>query len=298
MYNHTHMSLKRSGSLGAMLVLLAGVVLVPGYAQSPAPPPGIAIDEIIRKFSEKEKEFKLARANYAFRQEIKVQELSDSDRVMGTYEITVEVSFDDKGRRTEKVVYAPPSTLKRIGITPEDEKDFREIQPFVLTSDDIGKYNVKYAGKEDIDQISTYMFDVSPKKIEKDQRYFEGKIWVDDKDFQIVKTFGKSVPDIITKNSANIFPKFETYREPIDDYWFPTYTRVVDTLEFPDFRQKIREIIRYGNYKKFQATVKLRFGGEIVDDKGNVVEKAPVDTTAPALDPKYKTDPKAPEPKK
>jgi hypothetical protein len=298
MYNNTYMSKKRFGSIGATLIVLLGTSLATSHAQSPVPAPGIAVDEIIRKFSEKEKEFKLARENYAFRQEIKVQELSDSDRVIGTYEMTVEVSFDDKGRRTEKIVYAPPPTLKNIGITPEDEKDFREIQPFVLTSDDIGKYNVKYAGKETIDEISAYVFEVSPKKIEKGQRYFEGKIWVDDKDFQIVKTYGKSVPDIHQKNgNSNIFPRFETYREQIDDYWFPTYTRAVDTLEFPDFRQKIREIIRYGNYKKFQTSVKLKFGGEVTDDKSAPANAPPADVTAPALDPKYKTEPK-PDPKK
>lgn len=214
---------------------------------------------------------------------------------MGTYELTVDVSFDEKGRRTEKIAYAPPPTLKRIGLTPEDEKDFREIQPFVLTSDDIGKYNIKYIGKEKIDEISAYAFDVSPKIIEKDQRYFEGKIWVDDRDFQIVKTYGKSVPDIRNAKGGgeNLFPKFETYREQIDDYWFPTYTRAVDTLEFSEGgHQKIREIIRYGNYKRFQSSVKLKFGGEVTDDKAAPVEAPPADRTAPALDPKYKTDPK------
>src|SRR5436190_5764662 len=140
MYNPLNMSAKNHGSFRAFLVLQLWVFMATGYAQSQAPAPEIAVDEIIRKFSEKEKEFKLARANYAFRQEIKVQELSDSDRVQGTYEMTVEVSFDEKGKRTEKIVYAPPPTLKKIGITAEDEKDFREIQPFVLTSDEIGKY--------------------------------------------------------------------------------------------------------------------------------------------------------------
>ena len=297
MYNHTHMSNKRFGFVGAALALLLGSPLVTGYAQSQAQTPDIAIEEIIRKFAAKEKEFKLARENYAFRQEIKVQELSDSDRVLGEYQITTEVSFDAKGRRTEKVVYAPPPTLKKIGITPEDEKDFREIQPFVLTSDEVGKYNLKYGGKEKIDEIDCYVFDVSPKKIEKDQRYFEGKIWVDDKDLQIVKTYGKSVPDLRTKNGENLFPKFETYREQIDDYWFPTYTRAVDTLEFENFRQKIREIIKYGNYKKFQSSVKLKFGGEATDDKAGPADAPPADNTAPALDPKYQTEPK-PDPKK
>ncbi len=291
------MSKIRLESLGALLVLFFGVSLATCYAQSQAADPEVPVDEIIRKFAEKEKEFKLARENYAFRQEIKVQELSDSDRVMGTYEMTVEVSFDDKGKRTEKIVYAPPPTLKKIGITAEDEKDFREIQPFVLTSDEIGKYNLKYTGKEKIDEITAYVFEVSPKKIEKDQRYFEGKIWVDDQDLQIVKTYGKSVPDIHKKGSDNVFPRFETYREQIDDYWFPTYTRAVDTLEFSDFRQKIREIIRYGNYKKFQTSVQLKFGGEVKDDKAGPGDAPASDNTAPPLDPKYKSDPKQ-DPKK
>lgn len=296
MYYHTHMSNKRLGSL-AVLILVLGVSLATGYAQIAVPAPEIPVDEIIRKFAEKEKEFKLARANYAFRQEIKVQELSDSDRVVGEYQTTTDISFDDKGRRTEKVVYAPPPTLKRLAITAEDLQGFREIQPFVLTSDEIGKYNLKYAGKEKVDEISSYVFEVSPKKLEKDQQYFEGKIWVDDRDFQIVKTYGKQVPDKRTKGGVeNLFPKFETYREQIDEYWFPTYTRAVDTLDFESGRIKMREILKYGNYKKFQSTVKLKFGGEAIDDKAAPAD-APSSNKAPALDPKYKTDP-AQDPKK
>jgi hypothetical protein len=215
---------------------------------------------------------------------------------VGEYQTTTDISFDEKGRRTEKVVYAPPSTLKRLGLTAEDLQDFREIQPFVLTSDEIDKYNLKYGGKEKIDEITAYVFEVSPKKIEKGQRYFEGKIWVDDKDLQIVKTYGKSVPDLRSKGNENLFPKFETYREQIDDYWFPTYTRAVDTLDFESGRIKMREILKYGNYKKFQSSVKLKFGGEATDDKAAPAD-GPSSNKAPALDPKYKTDP-AQDPKK
>jgi hypothetical protein len=276
------------------LTLLLGSA-VSGYGQVPAAE--LPVEEIIRKFAEKEKEFKLARENYAFRQEIKVQELSNSDRVMGEYQTITEVSFDERGRRTEKVVYAPPPTLVRLGITAEDLQDFREIQPFVLTSDEIDKYDLKYQGKEKIDEITAYAFDVSPKKMEKGQRYFEGKIWVDDQDLQIVKTYGKSVPDLRTKGNENLFPKFETYREQIDEYWFPTYTRAVDTLNFADGAIKMREIIRYGNYKKFQTSVKLRFDGELTEGANGAKAPAADDNKAPALDPKYKDDPKQ-EPKK
>jgi hypothetical protein len=295
MYYHTDMSKKTFAFVAVALTLLLGAA-GSGYAQAPAA--DLPVEEIIRKFAEKEKEFKLARENYAFRQEIKVQELSNSDRVIGEYQTITEVSFDEKGRRSEKVVYAPPSTLDRLNITAEDLQDFREIQPFVLTSDEIDKYNLKYQGKEKIDEISAYAFDVSPKKLEKGQRYFEGKIWVDDKDLQIVKTYGKSVPDLRSNGNENLFPKFETYREQIDEYWFPTYTRAVDTLNFSTGSIKMREIIRYGNYKKFQTSVKLRFDGELTEGaNGATAPAAKDDNKAPALDPKYKNDPKQ-EPKK
>ena len=104
-----------------------------------------------------------------------------------------DILFDNKGRRIEKVVRSPPSTLQRVILTPEDLHDIQQIFPFVLTTSNVGKYNLTYLGKEKIDEIDSYVFDVSPKKVEKDERYFEGKIWVDDQDLQIVKTDGKTI---------------------------------------------------------------------------------------------------------
>jgi hypothetical protein len=261
--------------------------------------PSVPIEEIIQKFSAKEKEFARARANYVYRQEVKVQELDANDRVLGEYAVTSDITFDQSGRRTEKVVYAPPVTLgtgrSTIGMTSQDIQDIQNIQPFVLTSDDIGKYNLKYVGKEAIDEITCYAFEVEPKKLEKGQRYFQGKIWVDDRDFQIVKTYGKAVPDLeIGKPGENLFPRFETYREQIDEYWFPTYTRAVDTLNFSTGKKRIRQTIKYGNYKKFEANVNLTFG-DAVEGDGSSSSSAGSSNKAPALDPKYK---KAPEPAK
>lgn len=258
--------------------------------QSPIP-----VEEIIRRFSEKEKEFRKARSNYVYRQDVKVQELNANDKVLGEFHEVTDVGFDANGRRVEKVIFAPANTLSRISLTPQDVQDIREIQPFVLTSDDIGKYNLKYAGKEKIDDIDCYVFEVEPKVIEKGQRYFQGRIWVDDKDLQIVKTYGKAVPDIRGEKgkSDNLFPRFETYREQIDEYWFPTYTRAVDTLEFSTGAQRIRQIIKYEKYKKFEAEVKLTFGDEVDPETAGKATTAPSGTKkAPALDPKLKEDPK------
>jgi len=249
--------------------------------------PPIPVEEIIKKFSEREKEFKVARANYVYRQDVKVQELNANDRVMGEYQLVSDILFDDKGRRTEKVVRAPQNTLQGIQLTPQDLQDIREIQPFVLTTDDINKYKLTYAGKEKIDEIDSYVFDVEPKVIEKGQRYFQGKIWVDDTDMQIVKTYGKAVPDIRGKDGEeNLFPRFETYREQIDEYWFPTYTRAVDTLEFSSGAKRIRQVIKYENYKKFAADVKFTFGDAVEGETAGKTGTAPASGKAPALDPK------------
>jgi hypothetical protein len=262
-----------------------------GSPQAPAKlrkvEPPIPTDEIVRKLAEKEKQFRVARGNYTYHQTVRVQTLNGSDRVTGEYYVESDITFDSAGKRAERITKAPPNTLRDISLTPEDLQDIREIQPFVLTSDDIIKYNLKYLGKEMVDEIDCFVFDVAPKTIEKNQRYFQGQIWVDDNDLQIVKTYGKAVPDI-RKGQENLFPRFETYREQVDGlYWFPTYTRAVDTLQFSSGAQRIRQIIKYENYKKFQADVKLTFG-DAVDGGGADKNPENSDTRAPALDPKLK----------
>ena len=247
---------------------------------SPAAP-SVPVQEIIRRFAAKEKEFQIARGNYTYRQTVKVQELDDNGRVRGTYEMVADIIFTPRGKRLEKVVYAPLSTLRRISISPEDERDLREIQPFVLTSDDIHKYNVRYLGRQRVDEIDTYVFFVKPKVIKKGERYFEGQIWVDDRDLQIVKTYGKAVPDIRSKRGQeNLFPRFETYREQIDGkYWFPTYTRAEDTLHFQVRPQRIRMIVRYKDYKQFGSQIKVTFEG--VDESAPQPEEAPASRPRP-----------------
>ena len=200
--------------------------------------PPIAVEEIIRKFSEKEQEFQKARENYIYRQTVRIEVLELDGRRSGEeYFMVSDILFDNKGRRIEKVVRSPPSTLQRVILTPEDLHDIQQIFPFVLTTSNVGKYNLTYLGKEKIDEIDSYVFDVSPKKVEKDERYFEGKIWVDDQDLQIVKTDGKTIYVVTKKNKDARFPRFETYRNNVDGkYWFPVYTKADDILDFPETR--------------------------------------------------------------
>jgi hypothetical protein len=155
------------------------------------------------------------------------------------------------------------STLQRIILTPEDEKDLRDVQPFVLNTKDIGKYDIKYTGKQKVDEINCYTYSVHPKTMVKGERYFEGDIWVDDRDLQIVKTFGKGV-GVRKRGDDNQFPRFETYREQIDGkYWFPTYTHADDTLHFQNGPQRISMTVKYEQYKQFKSDVNITFGDEV-----------------------------------
>lgn len=247
--------------LAAACLLLATGLFAQEGPLDPSPPKSITPDQIIQRFAAQERDFKVARDAYTYRQDFTVQTL-DGSRVDGELRQVVDILFDDKGRRVENVVFAPQPSLTRLGMTKEDFDDLEKRLPFVLTSDEIADYNILYVGQQQQDDLHTYVFDVAPKVIEKKRRYFEGRIWVDDQDFQIVKTSGKNVPDY-RKGQENLFPAFTTYREQIDGrYWFPTYTRADDTLHFKSGDVRIRIIVKYTDYKRFGTKTRITYQGE------------------------------------
>jgi hypothetical protein len=258
-------------SLAALLNVLVALTVLPQLARAQegaldkSAPTGITVEEIIKRFATKEKEFKEARDQYTFRQDVKVMTL-DGDTPDGNYQQVFDVTFDDKGRKIKNVVFAPQPTLQRIVMTEEDFDDIENRLPFVLTSDETGEYDILYVGQQKQDELNTYVFDIAPKQIVGKKRYFQGRIWVDNHDFQIVETYGKTVPDIRKKKGQeNLFPKFTTWREQIDgQYWFPTYTRAEDTLKFSLGDVRIREIIKYTNYKRFGSKSRITYDGREV----------------------------------
>jgi hypothetical protein len=264
-------------SVFAALLLLA----LPAFADEgegplrEAQPTGTTPEEIIKKFAAREKEFKQARDNYTYRQSVKVQTV-DGDTVDGEYQMVTDILFDDRGRRIENVVFAPQPTLTRIQMTSEDIDDIQNRLPFVLTSDEIPQYSILYVGQQKEDDLDTYVFDIAPKQIEKNKRYFQGRIWVDNQDFQIVKTYGKNVPDIRKGSGENLFPKFTTYRQQIDgQYWFPTYTSVNDTLHFKAGDVQIRQVVKYSNYKRFGSKSKIIYEGQELPSEQNKQQQPP-----------------------
>ncbi len=257
-------------SLSVILAIgtLMGAAIADEGPLDKSEPKGVTSEEIIQRFSAKEKEFKQAYDLYGYRETAKMQTL-EGDTPDGEFQETFDVSFDDQGRRVKNVVFAPLPSLSRITMSREDYDDLENGFPMVLTSDEINLYNVIYVGQQQEDELHCYVFDIAPKQIDAKKRYFQGRIWVDDHDFQIVKTYGKMVPETRVnkkgKGNENLFPNFTTWREQIDGkYWFPTFTRADDTLHFANQDVKIREVVKYTNYKRFGSNVKITYDGKEV----------------------------------
>jgi hypothetical protein len=244
----------------------------PMDVSDPATPP----EEIIAKFAAKETEFQKALDHYTYRRVVRVQTIDDDNKVDGEYYQVDDVIFDSQGKRTEKVVYAPENTLQRVMMSPTDFHDILYGFPFVLTTAQVGEYNIKYVGKQKVDEVDCYVFDVNPKTIEKGKRYLSGKVWVDATDLQIVVTDGRMVPDDTKKGQEDLHAPFMTWRQQVDGhYWFPVYTKGEGVLHFSGGHGymaqdvHIRNIVKYTDYKQFGSTIK------ILDDVQEVPQSAP-----------------------
>ena len=253
-----------------------------GFGPMDISAPKTAPEEIIKRFAAKESEFQEALNHYTYRRVAKVQTVDDDNKVDGEYYEVDDVILDPSGNRVEKVVFAPGNTLTRVQMTPSDLQDIQRGYPFVLTAENIVQYDVKYVGRQKVDDLDCYVFDVSPKIIEKKKRYLLGRIWVDVDDLQIVVTNGRMVPDDTRKNNEDLHPPFMTWRQQIDGhYWFPVYTRGEGILHFSGgngyMAQDVhmRDIIKYSDYKRFGSTSKIIYEGQELPGGEKQPEGAP-----------------------
>ena len=252
------------------------------------------VERIIRAFTQKEAEFRKALNEYGFRRDAVIQTIAFGGQISGEYHRVSRFVFDDSGTRYEKILKFPVPTMSEIQITAEDLEDLGGVQSFALESAKMHEYNFSYVGKEKIDELDTYVFDVTPKilsdqrrlaalkKSKKPERFFQGRVWVDDHDLQIVKSRGKGVPEFEQR-----FPVFESYRENIDGkYWFPTYTYADDTLTF-----KTGQIVHLRMRIKFTDFQLLRGRATVIEQGDESKDKEPKedpDKPAPATPPSPK----------
>jgi len=241
-----------------LLFLLAAphVLAQSPSANSGALPPA-EVERIVKTFTAKEGQFRHALNQYSFKRDAVLQSLGMGGQITGEYHRVSLFTFDDQGNRYEKISYFPMPSFG--AVTQEDLEDLGGIQPFALEPSKISQYDFKYVGKEKIDELNLYVFDVTPKVIpdpkKSKERFFTGRVWVEDQDLQIVKTKGKGVPE----TKKNKFPTVETYREQIDGrYWFPTYSYADEELVFDSGDiLHIRMKVRYTDFELARAKVKI-----------------------------------------
>lgn len=221
-------------------------------------PSGITPADIIQKFAAKEAMFKAAREHYGYTLDVTVQTLDNSGRVDGEYRQISKIMMNDAGKRVEETTFAPESTLRRMSLSEDDFDDIRERLPFAFTPDELPHFSISYVGRQHVDQLGTYVFDVYPqntRKQHKEHKIFHGRIWVDDQDLTIVKTCGQPQEDEaanLGKRNAtvNLTPLFVTYRQPVDgQFWFPAYSHADEVLRFPREFVHIREVVKYSDYR-------------------------------------------------
>ena len=253
-----------------------------GFGRMDLTPPPVAPEQIIKQFAAKESEFQDALNHYTYRRVARVQTLDDDNKVDGEWYEVDDVIFDPSGARTEKVVYAPGNTLTRVMMSPSDLQDIQHGYPFVLTTADLPQYDVTYVGKQKVDEVDCYVFDVSPKTIVKGKRYLAGRVWVDATDLQIVVTNGRMVPDDTRKNSEDLHPPFMTWRQQVDGhYWFPVYTKGEGVLHFSGGYGymgedvHIRDTVKYTDYKRFGTSTKIIYDGQDITNKGQQPDAQP-----------------------
>ena len=259
---------------------LAAVVSTDGHAPpaqnegfgtlDPSQPTGITVAQIIERMGKRESDFAQARAQYIYRQSVKVDTISeDTGKPDGEYQQVTDIDFTKEGKREEHVVFAPQNTLERVIMTPADFEEIVNRLPFILTTEQLPQYDMTYLGKQKVDDLDTYVFDVKPKKLEKGHKYFQGKAWVDQQDLEIVVVTGMTVPQDTRRGHEDLQPPFTTYYQQIDGkYWFPTYTKAEGNLHFAAQEGALsqdvhmRNIVRYTDYKRAHTSATIIYNGE------------------------------------
>ena len=233
---------------------------------------------ILAGFMAAEAKVREALNQHTFKRDVILQTIGPNGEVTGEYIRNSQYVFDDRGRRIERIIFHPASTIHEMRITKEDIQDLEGSQLLGIDIVEASKYQLTYAGTEIVDARQLFAVDVTP-RVQPDpshmkERFFIGRVWVDPTTFQIVKLKG-----IVEPQGKQRFPMFVTWREPIKDALaFPSRTEADDVLHFQDRDVHYRIRVRYYDYKLFASKVSVK---EVDDDAQPMVEESAPKTKKP-----------------
>lgn len=234
----------------AVIIALASVTAL--FAKDPPA-------DLAKRVAHRETQTAAERAHFTYTQSVRLQELDKRGIQAGEYHEVREVIFSPTGERTERFTVPPVSRLKNLIMTDEDFADIRNIQPFIMTEDQLWIYDTRYKGEEPVDGRDCWVLSIRPRQILSGQRLFDGMLWISEDDFSVIRSEGKAVPEIITGKQENLFPHFATMRKLVNGFWFPSVTSADDTLWFRSLPIREKLVIRYEDYKKFGSETTVTF---------------------------------------
>ncbi|MGH9790941.1 MAG: hypothetical protein ACRD5W_07005 [Candidatus Acidiferrales bacterium] len=208
-------------------------------------PPPIPPEEILQKVVAKEDAYAKAFQTYTYRLAVRIVEYDAQGETAGEAKLTTDIYTKENGERVGRTVDEPEMGLKQTDFTRGDLLEFVSLPQFVLTSDQIFKYDIVYVGKQKVDEIDAYAFNVKPRSVDRRERRFEGVVWVDDRDLEIVKTYGRFVTEVTPDEP---FLLFESYREVVDAMRLPTYVRSDGEKQVGEATVPLRLTLRYSDY--------------------------------------------------
>lgn len=243
--------MRRSAPTRAYLLLPAVLLWAGTAVGGPTPEPSLPLEEIVRHFAQKEKEYAAAHALYRYQLSIKVQELNEDDSIVGEFEQTLEVDFDPSGRRRGRLVGNPRIDLVHLGIKRVELEDLEFVPLFVVSPEEVQDYNITYVTREQVDEVPAFLFRLEPREVVRPpDRRFEGIVWVDAQKLDVVRALGRTLPLRSGAPFDDYFKRLEIYREPVDDYLFPTYIRADDVLSVRGRTVRARLILRFSDHQR------------------------------------------------
>ena len=236
-------------------VLLVTLAVLPWFFAGTEQEPNLPLEEIVQRFAQKESEYAGAHSGYEYQLTVRVQELDETGSVIGEFEQEGTVGFDARGRRSLRLSGNPRSDLIHLGIQRIQLEDLSRLPLFLLRPEEIEKYDFTYLTRERVDEIDTYLFRMRPKGVPRiTENLFEGVVWVDASQLDIVRAQGRLVPAHTDGPLGRYFQRMEIYRQPVDEFLFTTFVRSDDIIRAVGGEGTVRArlIVRFSGHKRIR----------------------------------------------
>jgi hypothetical protein len=274
-FSRTHIRTRLTRAAVFLILIVAGVTAPPLIAQAPTGPQtppkapdivrlptnpapeksAIPPEEIIRQFTAHEDELASIQGRYIYTKTLRLEEIGADGKVAGRAEVNTSFVKQSDGSWRPRTSRAPESTLRFVDLEPDALQMLSGIPTLPFGSQQLAKYDVQYRAAEPVDELMTYVFELKPKQLDRENAYFSGLIWVDNEDLAVVKAYGKWVSELGDMKPGNLpFTLFETYRQPVSNkYWLPAYSRADGTFASSAGNVPVRLIILWDNYRPISA---------------------------------------------